>query len=54
MSGFLRVFCRDESGATAVEYAIIAMMIFLAIISVITNVGTHLVTIFTSVNSGFH
>ncbi len=54
MRAFFRSFGRDEAGATAVEYAIIAMMIFLAIISVITSVGANLVSIFTSVNAGFH
>jgi pilus assembly protein Flp/PilA len=54
MSVFLRSFCRDESGATAVEYGIIAMMIFMAIISVVGGVGANLTSIFTSVNAGFH
>jgi pilus assembly protein Flp/PilA len=30
-------FARDESGATAVEYALIAGLIFLAIVGAVTN-----------------
>lgn len=54
MRNILRRFADDASGATAIEYALIAMMIFLVIISVITGIGQNLVTIFTAVNAGFH
>lgn len=46
-------FRSDESGATSIEYALIASMIFLGIITVLTGVGTNLTSIFTSVNNGF-
>ena len=38
----LRRFIRDDSGATAVEYGLIAAMIFLAIIGSLTTLGTRL------------
>ena len=46
-------FRDDDSGATAIEYALIASMIFMAIISVLGGAGSNLKTIFTSVNNGF-
>jgi pilus assembly protein Flp/PilA len=44
-------FFRDETGATAIEYGLIAAGIALAIISVINGLGTRLNTKFTSLNS---
>ena len=44
-------FLRDESGATAIEYGLIAAGISLAIIAVINGLGTRLNTKFTSINS---
>jgi pilus assembly protein Flp/PilA len=44
-------FWRDETGATAIEYGLIAAGISLAIISVINGLGTKLSTKFTSVNT---
>lgn len=35
-------FLRDESGATAIEYGLIAGLISVIIITVLTNVGTKL------------
>jgi len=39
----------DESGATAIEYGLIAALIAVAIISAATTVGTNLSATFTSV-----
>lgn len=39
----------DESGATAIEYGLIATLISLAIVSAITTVGQHLSTTFNTV-----
>jgi pilus assembly protein Flp/PilA len=44
-------FLRDESGATAIEYGVIAAGIAVAIITVVKGVGTKLNTTFTSVSS---
>jgi pilus assembly protein Flp/PilA len=44
-------FLRNESGATAIEYGLIAAGISLAIISIINGLGTKLNTKFTAINS---
>jgi len=44
-------FLKDESGATAIEYGLIATGITVAIIPVITGIGTKLKTTFTTVSS---
>jgi pilus assembly protein Flp/PilA len=46
----LRAFLRDESGATAIEYGLIAG-ISIAIISVVKGLGTKLNTTFSSISS---
>jgi pilus assembly protein Flp/PilA len=45
-------FLRDESGATAIEYGLIAAGIAVAIIIVVGAVGTNLETTFGSVRDG--
>jgi pilus assembly protein Flp/PilA len=50
MSSFLR-FVRDESGATAIEYGLIAAGISVAIITVVGALGSSLNTTFTSVQT---
>ena len=44
-------FLRDESGATAIEYGLIAAGISVAIITVVQGLGTNLNTTFTSVQN---
>jgi pilus assembly protein Flp/PilA len=44
-------FLAHESGATAIEYGLIAAGIAVAIISVVQGVGTHLKTTFGSVST---
>ena len=44
-----RRFVRDESGATAIEYGLIAAGISVAIITVVASLGSALNTTFTSV-----
>jgi pilus assembly protein Flp/PilA len=44
-------FLRDESGATAIEYGLIAAGIALAIIAVVNGLGSKLNTKFTSINT---
>lgn len=41
-------FVRDESGATAIEYGLIAMLIAVVVITGVTAVGTKLSTVFDS------
>jgi len=45
-------FLRDQSGATAIEYGLIAAGISVAIITVIKGVGSDLKTGFSSVQNG--
>jgi pilus assembly protein Flp/PilA len=47
----LRAFLADESGATAIEYGLLAARISLAIIAVVNGLGTKLNTKFTSINT---
>ncbi len=42
-------FFKDESGATAIEYGLIAALISVAIIIVLGTVGTNLNTTFTTI-----
>jgi pilus assembly protein Flp/PilA len=44
-------FAKDESGATAIEYGLIAAGISVAIISVVNTLGTKLVTTFSNVST---
>lgn len=46
-------FLRNETGATAIEYGLIAMFIAIVIVAVLGAIGTNLNTVFTKVNSGF-
>jgi pilus assembly protein Flp/PilA len=43
---------RDESGATAIEYGLIAALIAVVIIGVLTSVGQNLSGVFNSVATG--
>jgi pilus assembly protein Flp/PilA len=54
LSNLLVRFARDESGATAIEYGLIAALIAVVIIAVLKNVGTNLSTKFTAVSTGLH
>jgi pilus assembly protein Flp/PilA len=47
----LVAFIKDETGATAIEYGLIATGIALAIIPVITGVGGHLKTTFQTIST---
>ena len=51
MTNLLARFLRDQSGATAIEYGLIAAGIALAIIAVVNGLGTNLNDKFTSVNN---
>jgi len=50
MKNLVSRFMKDESGATAIEYGLIAAGISVAIISVVQTLGTSLVGIFTKVS----
>ena len=44
----------DDSGTTAIEYAILAAGIAGVLIAVVTSIGTSLNTMYTSVSNGFN
>ena len=50
MRKMLETFVRDENGATAIEYGLIAALIAVAIIGGVTAVGTNLSATFTNVS----
>ena len=51
MTRLLSRFVNDQSGATAIEYGLIAALISVVCITVMTSVGTNLKSKFTSVSS---
>ena len=51
MKRTLLSFLSDKSGATAIEYGLIAAGIALAIIAVVNGLGTNLNDKFTSINN---
>jgi len=51
MKNLIARFVKDESGATAIEYGLIAAGISLAIIAAVNGLGTNLNAKFTSINS---
>ena len=51
MQNLIARFVKDESGATAIEYGLIAAGISLAIIAVVNGLGTNLNTKFSSINN---
>jgi pilus assembly protein Flp/PilA len=53
-AGLQRIFLKflsDQSGATAIEYGLIAAGISLAIIAIVNGLGTNLNDKFTSINT---
>jgi pilus assembly protein Flp/PilA len=51
MKNLIARFVKDESGATAIEYGLIAAGISLAIIAAVNGLGSTLNTKFNSINS---
>jgi pilus assembly protein Flp/PilA len=51
MMQFLTRMVRDDAGATAIEYGLIAALIAVAIITAATTVGTNLGATFTTVGN---
>ena len=51
MKNLLSRFLKDNSGATAIEYGLIAAGISVAIIAVVNGLGTSLNTKFTSIST---
>ncbi len=51
MPKFLTRFLHDQSGATAIEYGLIAGMIAMVIVTALTTLGSSLNTRFTNVGA---
>ena len=51
MQALISRFLKNESGATAIEYGLIAAGISVAIITVVSGLGSKLNTTFTSVQT---
>jgi pilus assembly protein Flp/PilA len=51
MQNLIARFVKDESGATAIEYGLIASLISVAIISAATTLGKNVANTFTAVSS---
>jgi len=51
MTNLVKRFAKDESGATAIEYGLIAAGISVAIIAVVQGIGTNLNTKFGSIQT---
>ena len=51
MKNLIAHFVKDESGATAIEYGLIAAGISLAIITIVNGLGTNLFNKFSSINT---
>ena len=49
MKTIIGKFLRDDSGATAIEYGLIAALIAVVIIGALTTIGTNLTNVFTNV-----
>ena len=50
----LLAFLRNECGATAIEYGLIAAGVSIAIVAAVQLLGTSVDNTFTSVNSALH
>lgn len=51
MTNFIKNFWKDEEGATAIEYGLIAGLIAVGIITAATALGTDLSTLFTNIGT---
>ena len=54
MSKFVKNFVNDESGATAIEYGLIAAATGLALVAVMPNIKSSLGATFTSIDGALN
>ncbi len=52
MNTLMKRFVKDESGATAIEYGLIAALIAVVIITALRTIGSNLLVAFNAVGSG--
>lgn len=53
MSDMIRRLSGSQTGATSIEYALIAAFVGLVIIASAVSIGTELTSVFTDVKNGF-
>jgi pilus assembly protein Flp/PilA len=53
MSKFVDRFLSDESGATAIDYGLIAALVAVVLVGALTLLGTNLTATFTKVAGNF-
>lgn len=51
MSNFMNRFLKDESGATAIEYGLIAGLVSVVIVTALVLLGPKLLAVFTSITT---
>lgn len=54
MRNLVSRFAKDQSGATAIEYGLIAGLISVVILTVLGSIGTKLNTKFTSISTALN
>ncbi len=54
MRNLVSRFAKDQSGATAIEYGLIAGLISVVILTVLGSIGTKLNTKFSSINTALN
>ena len=52
MKTFVNRFAADQSGATAIEYGLIAAIVSIAIVTALTSLGGKVVGLFNKVSDG--
>lgn len=50
MFSSLKSFCDDETGATAIEYALLASFLGVSLVTILTSLGTRLSTEFSTIS----
>ena len=51
MTKFMKLFASDESGATAIEYGLIAAGISVAIVGIVGTLGENITAAFTTISN---
>lgn len=51
MCGYVKAFLSNDSGATAIEYALMTSLIALALVSILTNLGKGLSSEFSEISA---
>ena len=52
-TALIQNFARNESGATAIEYSMICLLVVIGIIALIEQIGQSVLGFFTAVSAGF-